>query len=137
MTLTPEQLEAIRQRAEKATAGPWTHSLLSPYEGWYVMRNGFILAEMYADNELADAEFIANARTDIPQLLTEIARLRRQNHELFAELRQKDEIIADRDWSIGFAVDEVERVHRALEKTEVQLGEASEELAQLRRKYEE
>lgn len=72
--LTNDQLEAIRKRAEAATEGPWETALLE--DGWHVMHDGMIVAEMYR-KEAEDAEFIAHARTDIPKLLAEIERLRK------------------------------------------------------------
>ena len=66
-----DTLEAIQSRADKATPGPWANY-------------GDLTHEVYPKNaneddepdniafevpRLADAEFIANARTDIPALL--------------------------------------------------------------------
>jgi hypothetical protein len=84
MKLTQEQLEAIRQRAENAAAGPW-----DIFEGGYVVQgDGMILGNPVAKCENdEDATFIAHARTDIPALLDYIA-------ELEAELaRLKDTLI--------------------------------------------
>jgi hypothetical protein len=91
MKLTQEQLEAIRQRAEHATPGPWkeddvTGALVSDIgEDVAVFDAGpYIYAH---DRTEANMEFIAHARTDIPALLEHIA-------ELEAELaRLKDALI--------------------------------------------
>jgi hypothetical protein len=69
--ITGEQLNAIRERAEKATEGQWL-----------TIHNTDICVEeppgscdidsiAYADR-VPDAEFIANARQDIPALLAEV-----------------------------------------------------------------
>jgi hypothetical protein len=82
--LTIEQLEAIRERAEKATEGPW-----------FAIHNTDISVESppgscdinsiaYADR-VPDAEFIANARQDIPALLAEVDRLRKLALEILDE----------------------------------------------------
>jgi hypothetical protein len=89
--MTPEELAAIRQRCEKATAGPWL--IGGPYPGASVCvqvdsGSGWPHPEPPVwdciatlddrregePNPLAqsDADFIAHARTDIPALLDEI-----------------------------------------------------------------
>ena len=71
------RLERIRDRAQAASKGPWTCagefvmgadglSLLDGTDGGY---GGWAYQE-------ADAEFMANARDDIPYLLAEVAGLR-------------------------------------------------------------
>jgi Ead/Ea22-like protein len=93
MKLTQEQLEAIRQRAENATPGPWETCEISKlsHAKWFGVLGGESddsLIDIGVDtlNE-ADATFIAHARTDIPALLDYIA-------ELEAELaRLKDALI--------------------------------------------
>lgn len=86
----PLDLDAIRARADKATPGPW--KVRDPFRrgtgrNWYigVTSAEFSLnAEMWAGKgravdpqRVADGEFIAHAREDIPELLAEIERLRR------------------------------------------------------------
>lgn len=85
--LTQEQFEKIRKRAEAATSGPWTY--VSETEDRYEMPK-FISPEFpimsFGDctafypiegtpPDDADADFIANAREDIPALLAEVERL--------------------------------------------------------------
>ncbi|MBR8661186.1 ead/Ea22-like family protein [Brevibacillus sp. NL20B1] len=90
--LTPEELAAIRERAEKATPGPWRWSNAKVLNGKYdFVPQGSYLADtliMFGDtyeNGEHDAEFIAHAREDIPRLLdaleaayAEIERLKRK-----------------------------------------------------------
>lgn len=71
MKLTQAQIEGIRKRTEDATPGPWD-----------VKTTEFLTLEDYKIEgvtlsvfEKEDAEFIANARQDIPALLAHIAEL--------------------------------------------------------------
>jgi hypothetical protein len=76
------ELEAIRQRCENATPGPWKSFI----EGRdHTSGSSFIMTGSVEsrgnDIELsgattADQDFIAHARQDIPQLLAEITRLK-------------------------------------------------------------
>jgi hypothetical protein len=82
--ITAAELAAIRERAEKATSGPWGWSDAKVRDGKYVfVPQGSYLADtliMFGDtyeNGEQDAEFIAHAREDIPRLLDEIERLQR------------------------------------------------------------
>ena len=54
--MTTQEIEAIRKRAEAATGGPW--NVIEFNEG--------------------NTEFIVHSREDIPALLAEVARLRRE-----------------------------------------------------------
>lgn len=79
MVLTNEQLEAIRKRAEKATKGPWAHanSIVC------TMYDGYEIADVSCgENPSEDAEFIMNARTDIPKLLAEVERYKEVERNL-------------------------------------------------------
>lgn len=78
--LTAQEIEEIRKRAEKATDSPWRIE-----KSGYVCNAGFwtedtlIMPDISSDvYEEADAEFIVNAREDIPKLLAEVARLQSQ-----------------------------------------------------------
>lgn len=74
--MTPNELAAIRERANNATPGPWTWgdnrdglgNKLHPAE--YPGKYRPIADFEFTDD--ADAEFIAAARTDIPNLLDHI-----------------------------------------------------------------
>ncbi len=82
--MDPAELEAIRKRCDAATAGPWE----SFVEGRdHLSGNNFIrtggLDNQSPDIELlgasiADQDFIAHARQDIPRLLNEIERLKKK-----------------------------------------------------------
>jgi hypothetical protein len=81
--LTEEELNAIKARCDAASAGPW----ISMVEGRdHTSGSSFIMtgppAQRGGDIELsgatiADQDFIAHARQDVPRLVQEIRRLRR------------------------------------------------------------
>lgn len=77
--MTQEQLDAIRERTEKATEGPWDvegPAYCGPLDTLvvYPVEDGGALA--YVQPSWEDAEFIAHARQDVPALLAEVERLR-------------------------------------------------------------
>lgn len=84
--MTPEELYAIEVRANAATPGPWTsitHPTLHHSHNDVFVENddSDLICEMVDGkvfDRLATAEFIAHAREDIPALIAEIRRLRRQ-----------------------------------------------------------
>lgn len=99
--MTDEQIQQIRERAEKATPGPW-HPAEGPngeYEIWaghgeYDDDWGELVYESVGEvnrwnnrNRDADIAFILNAREDIPALLAEVDRLRAENAAMHALLR--------------------------------------------------
>lgn len=73
--LTYEQLDEIKTRASKATAGPWDwnsrHGLGAPNRlvMWPSHEYG---CDLDIEGEEADLDFIAHARTDIPALIAAI-----------------------------------------------------------------
>ena len=77
--MTDAELQAIRERCEKATPGPWSGEY-----GSVVNWKGNSFTMEWIDNRRAskaqrdaDCTFIASARSDVPALLAEVARLRR------------------------------------------------------------
>lgn len=107
MTTEPEavDLEVVRGRADVATPGPWrtqdAHAGEHCYEypvlagnGWDSIAHGFS-QESDADAQVvADMEFIAAARSDIPALVAEVERLRSENERLI-EAADVAQIVAD------------------------------------------
>ncbi|WP_342441267.1 hypothetical protein MHB65_18095 [Lysinibacillus sp. FSL K6-0075] len=78
-----EQLNAIKERVAKATLGPW--KVRNDNEGteyfpfWVVSKLGLDSGEWFAElhvGDISDAQFIANAREDVPALIAEVERLR-------------------------------------------------------------
>jgi hypothetical protein len=83
MTVTSAEFEEIRRRCDGATPAPWESFVEGPD---HLGGNDFIrtggLDDRCPDIELtgatvADQDFIAHARQEIPRLLDEIERLRR------------------------------------------------------------
>lgn len=76
MTITTEELQAIRARAEAATEGPWMYDVTdnvmnSDAPNYKEMP---VIAEDFPFKP--DAEFIAASREDVPKLLAEVERLK-------------------------------------------------------------
>lgn len=97
-----ERLDAIQERADNATTGPWVR-----WEGWddadnSVSSDGREDAPTIADliTEKADAEFISRAREDVPALLAEVERLR-------DELAKAREVTEDKVEKGGVAANDV------------------------------
>jgi hypothetical protein len=83
-------LATIEQRVAAATPGPWTSRLACYVEAGSGGQVVAVTCVRGVDGHpslpgLANAEFIAHARTDIPRLLEEVRRLR-------AELEQRTEL---------------------------------------------
>ena len=87
--LSDERLAAMKERAEKATPGPWgaDKGRVDHAGAGYILKeavpviwNGVI--GWQPDRQIYDAEFAAEARQDIPALLTEVDRLKTENQRL-------------------------------------------------------
>ncbi|ATO50115.1 hypothetical protein P4V86_19275 [Brevibacillus laterosporus] len=68
--MTKEELQEIRERVGKATSGSWKERARNG--DFMLIDRGFIIA-----GTQNDLDFIINARQDIPNLLSEIDRLRK------------------------------------------------------------
>ncbi|ARU26091.1 hypothetical protein [Cellvibrio sp. PSBB006] len=83
MPLTEREIEEIKRRCDAATPGPWK----SYIEGRdHTSGSDFIMTSIVDDRgesieltgaTVADYDFIAHARQDIPRLLEEIERLKK------------------------------------------------------------
>lgn len=88
--MTEEQLKAIKERADNATPGPW-YSVPSTFDNpaqICVFKDGDYSIEITDDLDDLDAEFIAQARNDVPALIAEVERLHEAlsdiaNHNIF------------------------------------------------------
>jgi hypothetical protein len=82
--LTPADLDAIEQRAEKATKGPWkAHRPQSSWhikdsKGRYILEGSTRRGGGAIRSWPADAEFIAHSREDVVGLIAEVRRLREE-----------------------------------------------------------
>lgn len=83
--MTPERLQEIRKRCDKAVEGPWFTG--GPNDGGLTsIEDGRCrgLYTIYAETH--EADFIAHARTDVPELLDEIERLEKEATEFARSL---------------------------------------------------
>jgi hypothetical protein len=69
--MTPERLREIQERAEKATKGPWFPHVTYGDGGGVAF-----CVDVNKPAQTADMHFIHYARQDIPDLLTEVDRLK-------------------------------------------------------------
>ena len=79
--MNAEQLNEIKARAEAATPGPWRVQIHEPSLSRMVVSDNCTLDIDfgYVGNRTEeDAEFVANARVDIPALIAEIERLHKE-----------------------------------------------------------
>jgi hypothetical protein len=76
--LGDDDLEEIKKRCQEATPGPWKSYVEGRDE---IVGSDFIMTEgedIYLTGAtVADQDFIAHARQDIPKLLAEVERLRK------------------------------------------------------------
>lgn len=102
MSIANEELTAIRERAEAASAGPWvvedddgySHAVIVDEPGFGTMYVCQDLSQGH-DDGLNDAEFIAHAREDVPALLDHAAELQARLDKVRAV---RDYIDGRKDW---------------------------------------
>jgi hypothetical protein len=85
--LSPARLQAIRERLEKATPGPWEARQNECVSGWFfdvgvAEGNRHGIAPIYRMLEQANAELIAHAPTDLSDLLSAYEAAQREIAEL-------------------------------------------------------
>lgn len=73
--LTTEQLNAIKERAEKAQSGPWEIDD-SDRTMWNLGGKNYVGS--LRTFPIDDIDFISHARTDIPTLIAEVERLQKE-----------------------------------------------------------
>lgn len=73
--MTEEILAEIKERADKASSGPWLRKRCYPSGISTNSKKGDI-ADCWGFREEENAEFIANARQDVPELVAEVESLR-------------------------------------------------------------
>lgn len=97
----PLDLAPIKARASEASDGPWSwwnvkdRSDTGEKERWVIVEggcgnSGWHLQWLLGDDNptFKDADFIANARDDIPALVDEVEKLRKENDELRRKLKK-------------------------------------------------
>lgn len=84
--MDPAELEMIKNRCAQATPGPWKSFVEgrdhTSGSNFIMTGNGGEDFELSGGGTVADQDFIAHARQDIPRLLAEIERLRRNAGEV-------------------------------------------------------
>ena len=114
--LTDKQLEEIRERADKATPGPWKTHRAQQHQGnkWWInsqsvrdypeaQPNGRFIAQVGSGSSgrkefvEMDSVFISNARQDIPLLLDTIEELKKEK-----EYYKVDSEYIRKDWKNNF-----------------------------------
>lgn len=97
-----EQLNAIKKRLAKTSVGPWI-----VVEEEFIQNVSSVVGAIHFSK---DAHFIAHARKDVPALIEEIERLKRENEGL----------VIDRECAISNITNEFlneeQRLRKALEK---------------------
>ncbi|MCY8997958.1 hypothetical protein [Bacillus inaquosorum] len=95
-TLTKDQLEEIRQRAEVATEGFWNADVRE-WPGNENLRYWINTLEdgLAAAVTKEDAEFIANAHQDIPALLNHINKLEKELEEKEQERKERNSVFIE------------------------------------------
>jgi len=79
------RLQEIKERAEKATKGPWSCNTTMVGDVVYVDNQSksklsmFIFRWIHPFHRGADVEFIAHAREDIPWLIAKLEKLEKEN----------------------------------------------------------
>lgn len=79
--MNSEQLNAIKERTEKADRGEWYRGVNNSVNARRGDYNWGITDVISKEN----AEFIAHAREDIPQLIAEVERLKAELHRIAYE----------------------------------------------------
>ena len=74
--MTPERIKELRKLCDAATSGPWQERYRPGRSGYDVARYGSTALVGSHPMLRQDAEFIAAARTALPEALAEIERLR-------------------------------------------------------------
>lgn len=134
MTLLPQsKLDEIRERAEKATKGPWTVTLYfdKSREVYDRIWGPAVLSTIKAIERHENKEFIAHSRTDIPALLDMIEELQKKIGEIQTMVNEQAEdpglwsFPMDRPQYISEAhlQQELRRLHRVIEETREIRGE--------------
>ncbi|WP_175637162.1 hypothetical protein [Oceanobacillus sojae] len=121
--ITKQEFEAIKERCEKATKGPWTRSVYKVYDG----ELGYEVAD---PARTEDATFIANARQDIPKLIAEIESLCPIGDlDIVSSLRTEKDYLTD---IIEEKDGEIERLRKSVEMSKKIIRSLTHENAVLR-----
>lgn len=93
--MTDERLSEIEERVNKATAGPWTALGDGDWQDVSGFAHDFGCGCCQREDGnfvAADAQFIAHARQDVPELIAEVRRLRAENAALLSIADRANEL---------------------------------------------
>jgi hypothetical protein len=136
--ITPERLSEIEKRCNAATAGPWgvektdIRNWIGPMrdDGHKIStivtstdRENLRMMALYRND--SNAQFIAAARTDIPDLLSEIKRLREDNKRMEFGIGEQSKIIQGLDKTTDLLRAQLSDAQAALTKAQIQHGSCS------------
>jgi len=128
--LSPEDLKAIRDRAEAATHGPWTTQC------WDYFNDLWQVIELKEHPDKVDTTFIAHARTDVPALLDTIAEVRAELVEHFDDVDIDYEGKPnDLEYVVSLAGDELKNTRRHSERETDRADVAEHKNSQLRSRF--
>lgn len=109
--MTPEELAELKSLCEKATPGPWAVGMYDKPFTYFFMVDRTRLDGCPLDEDTANADFISAARTAIPKLIAEIARLNAEIAGLRAAIgrtvsyppmqRHPDDPVAPQKYKVG------------------------------------
>jgi len=111
--MNSDQLNAIKERAEKATPGPWVieESRYGSYNAVSVDTNyDFPACLMKLDNAL----FVTKAREDIPQLVAEVDRLQSELESAVEHADYRIKYSGQLSTELATSYDEIDRLKSAI-----------------------
>lgn len=108
--MNQEQLNAIKERVAKATFGPWEYD---NEERGIWNSGGFNYLGTVTLSHI-DAEFIANAREDVPALVAEVERLQAVYKEAVEAVDWRIKLISQLTEQSAKYLDEIERLRAEL-----------------------
>lgn len=123
--MTSEELQAIKERVEKATPGEWFYDSYTVCTDEILGDDGELIETVtldYADRhgdvhfkEEADAQFVAHARQDVPALISEVERLEKERAALEFHLKVSS-------CALEIEGAKADKFQRALEKIDDDIG---------------
>lgn len=97
--MTEQELAEIQERCAEASPGPWKPDAYDMGPDNYSLSvldsKGLVILEVPSTSSLDESNllFVAHARTDVPALLAEIARLKAENARLREALALRHELV--------------------------------------------
>ncbi|MFF5784224.1 hypothetical protein ACFY8P_04545 [Streptomyces sp. NPDC012693] len=131
--MNDQRLDEILDRANAAAPGPWESDGAEIY-GTFA---GVLSIDLWVGETLniddqeqanANASFIAAARTDVPELVAEVAALRARIAELEAVRDTQNRILSDAAKQLGLACERITELETERHTTNEALSDAAEQM---------